>query len=95
MIEQFRRYLIEQGYSQETPSGKPSTVDDYSKRVQKICERENKAFNELAGNISHYVEKYGALGSEAEFGRESHHAYINALRRFEDFINSENSTENK
>ena len=39
MLEKFMKYLIQQGYSEYTPSGNPSTVYDYAKRIQKICHR--------------------------------------------------------
>ncbi|MBG9378533.1 hypothetical protein I5907_20020 [Panacibacter sp. DH6] len=87
MFERFQNYLIEQGYSLRTPLGKPSTVFDYSNRIQTICDRENVSINQLADNIAHFIQKYDAFGLEAEFGRRSHSAYINALRRFEEFIN--------
>ena len=87
MLENFQNYLTQQGYSEFTPSGKPSTVYDYSKRVKKICDRENITCESLAENISFYPDKYGPTGSEAEFGRRSHNAFISALRKFEDFVN--------
>ena len=40
--KQFERYLISKGYSQTTPSGNPSTVYDYIKRIDKICKFEHK-----------------------------------------------------
>ena len=85
MLENFKKYLIEQGYSEFTPAGHPSTVYDYIKRVERICNRENITVQELSKNISFYVEKYGPLGRESEFGKRSHNAYINAIKRFEDF----------
>lgn len=86
MLENFKKYLIDQGYSELTPSGNPSTVYDYMKRVERICERENITIKDLGDNIRFYVEKYGPYGKEADFGKRSHSAFINALRRFEDFI---------
>ena len=86
MIENFKRYLIEQGYSEFTPSGNPSTVYDYVQRIKKICDRENITVKILAENINFYVDKYGPVGSESEFGKRSHSAFINALRRFENFL---------
>lgn len=86
-MESFKRYLIQQGYSEYTPSGNPSTVYDYGKRIIKICEREGISINQLAENIGDYVEKYDNFGSEAEFGKRSHYAFINALKRFEEFRN--------
>lgn len=89
MLDKFEKYLVKQGYSQFKPSGHPSTTYDYSKsRIPKICEREGISVEQLAGNIRHYVEKYGDGGSESKFGKKSHNAFINALRRFEEFVNS-------
>jgi hypothetical protein len=85
MLENFKIYLIKQGYSEITPSGNPSTVYDYTKRVDKICKREKITIKQLAENINVYVEKYDTCGSEEEFGKRSHKAFINALKRFEDF----------
>jgi hypothetical protein len=85
MLENFKIYLIKQGYSEITPSGNPSTVYDYTKRVDKICKREKITIKQLAENINAYVEKYDTYGSEEEFGKRSHNAFINALKRFEDF----------
>ena len=86
MLNKFENYLIKQGYSVSTPSGKPSTVYDYIKRIETICERENISINTLSNNIDNYVEKYGPLGNEAEFGKKSHNSYISALKKFKDYL---------
>lgn len=86
MLENFKVYLIQQGYSKSTPSGKPSTVYDYGKRIVRICEREGISINQLADNIDVYVKKYDTFGSEEEFGKGSHNAFISALKRFEEFM---------
>jgi len=89
MLDKFEQYLIEQGYKEFTPSGHPSTTYDYSKsRIPKICEREKISIEQLASNIKHYVKKYNDSGSESKFGKKSHNAFINALKRFEEFIYS-------
>ena len=67
MLQDFENYLVKQGYSVSTPSGKPSTVYDYIKRVETVCERENISINTLYKNIDDYVEKYGPSGNESEF----------------------------
>ncbi len=86
MLESFKSYLIDQGYSEFTPSGNPSTVYDYVKRVDKIRARENITIKDLSENISFYVDKYGPIGNEADFGKRSHNAFISALKRFESFV---------
>ena len=89
MLDKFEKNLIERGYSEITPSGLPSTTYDYSKkRIPKICEREGITVEQLASDIKLYVEKYDKGGSESKFGKRSHDAFINALKRFEEFINS-------
>ena len=55
MRKQFEDYLIKQGYAVKTPSGKPSTVYDYIKRIDKVCEIESITWHNLAMNISEVV----------------------------------------
>ncbi len=86
MLEKFKHFLISNGYSEYTPSGKPSTVYDYVNRIKKICEREKISIHQLADNIVFYVERYDTNGSEEEFGKRSNRAFINALKRFENFV---------
>ena len=89
MLNKFQDYLISKGYSELTPKGKPSTAHDYSKsRIPKICEREKITIDELAQKISVYVVKYDTFGDESEFGNKSNRAFINALKRFEEFVES-------
>ncbi|TXD49218.1 hypothetical protein [Polaribacter sp. IC073] len=90
MLEKFKTYLISKGYSEFTPSGNPSTAYDYMKRVSKICSREAITVVHLADNINIYIEKYGPTGNDSAFGKKSNNAFINALRRFGEFIASSN-----
>ncbi len=85
MLENFKNYLIQEGYSEFTPSGNPSTAYDYMKRIKKICQRENITVKGMTENIDFYIDKYGPTGNESEFGKRSHNAFINALRRFGEF----------
>lgn len=78
--------MIENGYKEWTPSGNPSTVYDYVKRIDKICEGENISWPQLAKDISKYLELYEIGGIKGELGKKSHNAVINALRRFSEFI---------
>lgn len=84
-IENFKNFLISEGYKTETPSGNPSTVYDYSKRLYHVAERENISLNALYENIDKYVFRYDASGEESEFGNKSNRAVINALKRLRDF----------
>jgi hypothetical protein len=86
MKEQFERYLIDCGYKQKTPSGNPSTVYDYIKRIDKICEWENISWEQLATNIHIILPQYDVGGNKEDLGKKSHNAVINALRRFSDYV---------
>ena len=51
-----REYLIKEGYSEYTPSGNPSNVYDYVKRIEKkTCEREGVSVDQVALKMSYYV----------------------------------------
>ncbi len=85
-IDDYGDFLKKRGYSLVTPSDHPSTVYDYQKRVQTICAREHiPSLDILATKIDSIVIKYSIGGKESAFGARSHNAYINALRRFQEF----------
>lgn len=86
MKEQFKEFLVKQGYSVTTPSGNPSTVYDYAKRIDKVCEWENTTWAGLAENIGVIVAQYDGGGIKEELGRKSNSAVINALKRFSEFL---------
>ena len=90
ILENYRDYLVEKGYSYLTPQGKPSTATDYSKRVKRIVERENISITHLSNNIDFYIEDYGPTGNNSEYGKLSRSTPINALRRFKEFLNNKN-----
>lgn len=46
-LDMFEQWLKGQGYSSITPSGNPSTVQDYVKRVKQICDNEKLTVDEL------------------------------------------------
>lgn len=85
MKSAFEKYLKDQGYSVETPAGNQSTVYDYIKRVEKVCEWEDITMQELADDIEVIVAKYDVGGEKANLGEKSHRAVINALKRFKEF----------
>lgn len=88
MRKQFKEYLIKEGYKEYTPSGHPSTVYDYIKRIDFICEEEGLlSWTQLAANVNHYVNNYDIGGKKERLGELSHRAVINALKRFRDFLN--------
>lgn len=88
MKEQFIVYLKEQGYSEYTPAGHPSTVYDYPKRIDKVCEWERTTWAGLAESVGAFVTKYDVGGEKEDFGKKSKSAYINALKRFREFLSA-------
>lgn len=89
MKTQFKNYLINRGYKVTTLSGNPSTVYDYLKRIDKVCEWENMSWSELATEIVEVILKYDVGGSKEEFGKRSHNAVISALKRFGEFVKTQ------
>ena len=86
MKQEFANYLIGQGYKLTTPGGSFSTVYDYIKRVDKVCEWEGCSWETLADNIVVTVPKYDVGGINADLGNISHRSVINALKRFKEFV---------
>lgn len=84
----YSKYLKDKGYSEESKNGNPSTVYDYTQRLERICKRENFiSLDELGENISEIIKKYSPNGSEAEYGSQSHSSNIKALKLFYEFYN--------
>lgn len=89
MITGFKTHLISKGYKEFTPSGNPSTVYDYCKRVQKVCEWEGYySLDQLSENISQVLQAYEEGGIKADLGAKSHNAVRCALRAYRDYIKS-------
>lgn len=86
--ENYKSYLIEHGYKQYTDNGVPSTVFDYIKRIEKVLEWERLTWDELFNDIKLIRLQYEPDGKKASYGKTSHNAVINALRRFEEFKES-------
>ncbi len=89
MKERFRNYLLTKGYSELTPSGNPSTVYDYIKRIDRVCEWESVNWEILGTRIEQVVLLYDQGGAKEELGNKSHRAVINALRRFNEFVRND------
>lgn len=83
----FEEYLIKAGYKEETASGNPSTVSCYVKGVETVLYEEGISWSTLEANISTIIPKYDVGGEKEHIGAKSNSTVINALRRFEEFIN--------
>lgn len=86
MRENFRKYLIAQGYKVYTPKGLPSTVWEYIKSIDRVCEWENMSWEDVKNNIEDLEDEYSPYGAKAAKGALSHCTVINALRRFKEFV---------
>lgn len=84
--DEFKSFLIQKGYKQVTPSGHPSTVFDYLKRIQFVCDEERLNWKQLASNISTIRMMYDTNGVKSDLGKISHNAVISALKQYEIFV---------
>ena len=82
----FEIYLIMEGYKVETDSGNPSTVYSYINAVESVLEEEGLSWDTLKTNISAIVPQYDVGGSKELVGAKSNKTYINALKRFAEFL---------
>ena len=54
IVKEFEDYLIKMGYRVTTPSGKPSTVGQYSKGVERVINEEGITLFQLKEKISQW-----------------------------------------
>ena len=86
ILSAFEQHLIDQGYSIETDSGNPSTVYSYLNAVESIRVDEGISWDTLKTNISSVVPLYDVGGAKELIGAKSNKTYINALKRFAEFV---------
>lgn len=86
MKKEFEQYLIDRGYKTHTPSGNPSTVYEYIKRIDFVCETEHTNWFGLSQMISKVLPQYEIGGTKEYLGAKSHNAVRCALRCFNDFL---------
>lgn len=91
MKKEFEQFLIHEGYKEYTPSGHPSTVYDYIKRIDAVCQWEHTDWYDLSKKIATLLPEYEETGAKANLGSKSHNAVRSALRCFERFISQKNS----
>lgn len=78
----FEYYLIQSGKSASTKTGTKSTVNDYSGRVKKICNREGFSnLDELALHINDIIQKYDTDTEETVNSNDK-----SALKNFREFL---------
>ena len=86
---EYERYLISKGYETTTPSGYDSTVYSYSGGITRhVLENEHISWAGLKSNIGDIIKKYDVGGAMEEIGAKSNSTVINALKRFDEFVNA-------
>lgn len=89
ILNRFELYLESEGYSVVTPKGLPSTTYDYAhSRIPFVLREERISIHTLMNEIDLYVKMYDLRGLKSSIGNKSHRAVINALKRFQEFIQS-------
>lgn len=89
ILDDFQQWLKSHGYKEYTPSGNPSTVYDYRKRIESVCDEEGISLTELIKKIDTIVLEYGPNGKKEYVGKKSHSAVINALCRFQEYLDDQ------
>lgn len=82
----FEKYLIDEGYAVETSSGNPSTVYSYVNAVESIRADEGVSWDTLKNEIATILPQYDVGGAKELIGAKSNMTYINALKRFAEFL---------
>ena len=85
---EFEEYLVNAGYKVESDSGNPSTVSSYFYAIKKVLEEEGLSWQTLKNNIDHIVPMYDVGGAKQYIGAKSNYTFLNALKRFKEFVNS-------
>lgn len=83
----FEEYLANAGYCEYTASGNPSTVFSYTHAIKKVLEEEGLSWYSLQSDIENIVPIYDIGGVKQHIGAKSNCTVINALKRFNEFVN--------
>lgn len=86
MLNNYKNWLIEKGFSAFTASGKPSTVYDYIRSLKAVTAWENKTIEELADSISEIAPMYYKSGIYAVKGRMISRSVRCSLKQFNNFV---------
>lgn len=82
----YKKYLHDNGRSNETPKGNRSTTSDYPDRVDRICRKEGFSnWDDFGEHIFGILSKYEKGGTEEEYGQQSHGSNLKALQLFVEF----------
>ena len=83
----FEEYLVNAGYCEYTATGNHSTVLSYIHAIKKVLEEEGLSWYSLQNDIENIVPIYDIGGAKQHVGAKSNCTVINALKRFQEFVN--------
>lgn len=84
--DNFEKYLIKRGYKEFTPSGLPSTAPQYRIAVSDIKSYEGMSLEIFCKNIDSIINEYDVGGRKQSLGERGHKTWINALKRFKEYL---------
>lgn len=85
-LDGYEDWLILNGYKEKTPSGRHSTVYDYTLSIKHILSREGINITALANNIDNIIKKYDKGGIQQAFGAKRHNTNISSLKCFKTYV---------
>lgn len=88
MENAFLEYLLQQGYTETSASGNPSTAPQYVRSINQVLQAEHLTWDVTAEQVASLVTMYDVGGEKEEEGAKSHRTVINALKRFQEFVRS-------
>lgn len=86
MTQDFKNWLINNGYALFTANKQPSTVFDYITGIKWVAKWENKTIEQLADSISEIYPKYADMGEHSVRGRMRSRSVRCGLKQFSKFI---------
>ena len=84
----FETFMLKNGYSAKTENDTKSTVYSYVNSVKSVMSDEGLDWTSLVKQISSIASVYDIGGAKEEIGDRGNRTVINALRRFENFVNN-------
>ena len=84
----FENFMLKNGYSAKTENDTKSTVYSYVNSVKSVMSEEGLDWSSMVKQISSIASVYDIGGAKEEIGDRGNRTVINALRRFEDFVNN-------
>ena len=84
----FESFMLKNGYSAKTENDTKSTVYAYVNSVKSVMSDEGLDWTSLVKQISSIASIYDIGGAKEAIGDRGNRTVINALRRFEDFVNN-------